>query len=341
MEKKFKNGLVLGKFYPPHNGHLHLIDSAFEQSENVHVLMCSLESETISGIDRFNWLTEIYKDNSNINIIHVTDENPQYPEEHPDFWEIWYNTVYNNIDELDVVFTSEDYGDPFAEALGIEHVLVDKDRIEVPVSGTMVRDNPSENWDFIPKVSRNYFQKKIVIIGAESTGKSTMVKKLSEHFNCKMVEEYGRTYTEPMGDLYELTKEDMENIATEHYNQVHDHDSDPTKFLFVDTEAITTKVFGKIYVDENFHSNIIEDIIKKQDYDLYFLLENDVPYFNDGNRLPENFRVVSNKKLKEELKNNNIDYISISGNYEKRFEKIVDRVENELLISDDVQYMSV
>jgi HTH-type transcriptional repressor of NAD biosynthesis genes len=327
MEKKFKNGLVLGKFYGLHKGHLHLIDSAFEQSENVHVLMCSLKSETISGVDRFHWLTEIYKDNPNVNIIHITDENPQYPEEHPDFWEIWYNTVYNNVEELDVVFTSEDYGVPFSKVLKIEHVLVDKDRLTVPISGTMVRSNPLSQWEFIPKISRGYFQKKIVIIGAESTGKSTMVENLAEYYNCKMIEEYGRTYTEPIGDLYELTVKDMENIATEHYDQVHRHDSDPTKFLFVDTEAITTKVFGQIYIDENFHSDVIEDVIKKQDYDFYFLLENDVPYINDGKRLPEDFRSVSNKKLKEELEKYNINYVSVSGNYEERFEKIKNHIK--------------
>ena len=134
--KRFRNSLVLGKFLPVTKGHLYLIDSAVVQSENVYVLCCSLETEPIPGKLRAKWLTQIYSESPNVKIIHVTDENPQLPEEDPDnFWDIWYKTVYSNVDKLDAIFTSEDYGYPFAESLGIEHVLVDKDRVAYPVSG--------------------------------------------------------------------------------------------------------------------------------------------------------------------------------------------------------------
>ena len=332
MEKKFKNALVLGKFYPPHNGHLYLIDSAFEQSETVHVLMCSLKSETIPGEDRFKWLSKIYENNPNINIIHCDDELPQYPEEDPDFWGIWYRTVYKYIKKLDAVFTSEDYGEPFANVLNIEHVLVDKKRLVVPVSGTLIRNCPFDHWEHIPRVARDNFKKKVVIMGAESTGKTTMVKTLAKHYNSKYVMEYGRTYTEAMDDINELNSFDMLQIALLHRDIVNRYDPDATKLLIVDTEAITTKVFGKIYVDKDFDSDGINDIIKAQDYDLYFLLENDVPYVNDGTRLPEEVRVYSNRLLKEELDKWGIKYISISGNYDERFKKIKRHIKKEFLL---------
>lgn len=328
MEKKFKNGLVLGKFYPPHNGHLHLINSAIEQCETVHVMICSLKSENISGTFRYHSLIRCFKGNKNVKIIHCTDENPQTPEEHPFFWKIWYDSVYNNIETLDVVFTSEDYGDEFAKVLGIEHVLVDKERVTVPISGTKVREDALREWEYIPDVVKGYFTVKIVIMGSESTGKSTMVNKLANFFNGKIVEETGRTYTENMPDLTKLTQRDMEIIALNHIIEVEKYDLEAKKFLFVDTEAITTKIFGEMYVDPKFESKSIELMIKAQKYDTYFLLENDVPFINDGTRHSEEIRTFTNKRLKEELTKHKIPYISITGNYEERYEKIKNEIVN-------------
>jgi len=81
MEKKFERGLVLGKFMPVHNGHLHLINTAAKQCEKLFVIVGSLKSEPINGILRYNWLKMIFEDDKNIEIIHCTDENPQKPEE--------------------------------------------------------------------------------------------------------------------------------------------------------------------------------------------------------------------------------------------------------------------
>ena len=342
--KKYKNGLVLGKFMPVHNGHLHLINTAIEQCETVYVMVCSIKAEPISGIFRFHSMMRCFPNMPNVKIIHCIDENPQTPEEHPLFWKIWYDSVYNSINSfnliyvkkgdevpekpLDVIFTSEDYGDPFAKVLGIDHVLVDKERTTVPISGTKVREDAFKQWDYIPNVVRGYFTKRIVIMGAESTGKSTIVQKLAEHFKSKFIEEYGRTYTEPMELPYKLTQRDMERIAFGHIIETDKYDMDAERFLFVDTEAITTKIFGELYVDPNFESKSIELMIKAQTYDHYFLLENDVPYVNDGTRLPEECREYSNRRLKEELKKHKIPFISISGTYEERFEKIKNEINN-------------
>ena len=161
MEKKFKNGLCLMKAYPPHLGHLFLIDSAIEQCETVHVMVCSLKREKIAGELRYGWVRDTYKDNPHVHVIHCDDENPQYTSECATIDEFynnyWVPTVYKNIKELDVVFTSENYGDEFAEYLKVEHVLVDKYRNRFPVSGTAVRNNPSDNFDLISEEVKQFF----------------------------------------------------------------------------------------------------------------------------------------------------------------------------------------
>jgi len=328
MEKKFKNGLVLGKLYPFHSGHKYLIDSALEQCEVVHVMVCSLKCETIDGKLRYEWVRDTYKDNPNVDVIHCTDENPQHPPECASVDEFynnyWVPSVYRCIKELDVVFTSEEYGDEFAKYLGVKHVLVDKERKTYPVSGTAVRTNPFDNWDLIDNNVKKYFMKKVVIMGPESVGKSTMIKKLAEHFNTNYIEEFGRTYTELTG-TDNLQIFDFEAIA--HWHNQHIEKAEPCKLLFIDTEAITTKIFGDMYLGEC-ESKYINEIINKQKFDLCLVLNVDVPWVDDGTRdFPEG-REEHLATIIHELDVRGREYVLITGdNYEERFQKALKEVE--------------
>ena len=280
MEKRFKNGLVLGKMMPPTNGHIYLINTAALQCETVYVMTCSRDNDPIPGKLRFTWLRKIYKNNPNVKIIHCTDENPQYPHEDINFWDIWYATVYSRIDELDVVFTGEDYGKPFAKCLGIKYV--DVNRTDVPISATMVRNNPHKYWDYIPEVVRPYYTKKIVVVGAESTGKSTLVKQIAKYFDIPYVEEYGREYTDTIPDGQELTAEDFNHIAMVHSDRIRE--SLGEKFLIVDTEAIITETFGELYIGDGFHTKEIRGYMDSQYFDLWLLTNTDIPWVDDGTR---------------------------------------------------------
>ena len=329
MLKKFKNGLCLMKAMPPTLGHLYLIDSAAEQCETTHVMICSDNTQPIDGALRYKWLCEIYADKPNINIIWCQDVNPQYPSECDSLDEFynkyWVPSVYSRIKELDVVFTSEDYGDEFARYLGIKHVSIDQQRQHVPVSGTAVRNDAFSNWDYIPQVVRSYYTKKVVIIGPESTGKSTLTKKLAEHFDTHYVEEYGRTFTEIHGTK-DLSQEDFDHIAIHHAEDIKKGLSHGYKLLFIDTEAIVTAVFGEMYL-ENYNNTIVNQIIANQTFDLYLLTDVDIPWVDDGTRDFPNARQTHFNRLKEELDNRKLPYVIINGNYDERFDKAVKEVE--------------
>jgi cytidyltransferase-like protein len=76
-------GLIIGKFLPPHTGHQYLIDFARNWVDRLTVLVCSLAAEPIPGAMRHAWMREMFPA---VNVVHVEDENPQEPHEHPDFW---------------------------------------------------------------------------------------------------------------------------------------------------------------------------------------------------------------------------------------------------------------
>ena len=306
---------------PPHNGHLFLINSAIKQCEKVVILICSLQNEPINGFLRWTWLKTIFEGQKNVEIIHVEDENPQKPEECDSietfYHQYWVPTVYKRIPKLDVVFTSEVYGEEFAMFLGIKHVLVDIDRVVHPISGTLVRKDAYTNWVHIPPIVQQYYSKRIVILGPESTGKTTLAKNLAQYYSSTYVEEYGRTYCETIKEAKLFDKDDFYNIAIKHSDDVlNAHD----KLIFVDTEALTTKIFGEMYLND-YHDERIDEIIKHQHYDLYLVMDIDVPWINDGTRDFPNDRDKHLNRITKGLDELNQKYILISGNYEERFNK--------------------
>jgi len=130
--KTYKNSLVLGKFYGIHFGHLYLIDTAIENSEKVNVIVTHNSTQFIPGKVRYNILKDNYKDNPNVIFHLVSDEGlPQHDyecESLDKFYSYWVPLVKNQVSDLDVVFTLEEYGDDFAHYLGVDHFLVDLER---------------------------------------------------------------------------------------------------------------------------------------------------------------------------------------------------------------------
>lgn len=336
MEKKFKSGLVLGKYYPFTMGHKYLIDTTIEQCDKVHVLVCSLKSEDIYGEIRYNWIKDTYKDNPNVIVHWCQDENPQKPEECSStdefYYKYWNPSVYSRIDFLDVVFTSENYGDEFAHYLGVEHVLVDINRKKYKVSGTKVRENPYKMKDNIPNIVKPYYTKKVVMIGPESVGKSTLTKYLSNYFGGNFIEEYGRTYCEKVKPPTEFEQGDFNYIALEHRRLVEESIETTDMVLFVDTEAITTKIFGEMYLND-FNSDMVDLLIDNQSYDLYLLLSPDVPWVDDNTREFPTGRMEHFLRIKKELDERNLPYVIINGeSYEERTNSAVLEIKKLLKI---------
>jgi len=156
-------GFILGKFLPLHRGHIYLIDYARSRVDHLTVLVCSLAREPIPGELRYRWVRDLYPD---VNVQHFSEDVPQYPHEHPDFWDIWRRTIRRFVPTgPDFVFTSETYGDRLAQILGARHLGVDLDRGTFPVSGTAVRADPLKYWDLIPPPVRAYYAEQLAVPG--------------------------------------------------------------------------------------------------------------------------------------------------------------------------------
>lgn len=186
--------------------------------------------------------------------------------------------------------------------------------------------------------------KKIVVIGPESTGKSTLCTQLAAHYQTQWVPEYAREYLLKHGtdyrfeQLLEIAKGqlELEKAATELImdSGLVDNDGLTTgvqhpRLLFIDTDMYVMKVWCE-FVFGQCHSWILDRLVE-QDYDLYLLANIDAPWVKDELREYPDF--ATREKLyhhyKDALVHQHVPWVDISGTYEERLQKaiaVVDRM---------------
>ncbi len=176
--------------------------------------------------------------------------------------------------------------------------------------------------------------KKIVIIGPESTGKSTLCEQLANYYQTIWCREYAREYLLKHGTNY--TYENLLTIAKGQIGledkaiaSVLDvaKDTAGSPLLFIDTNMYVMKVWCE-FVFDKCHQWIIEQIVNRQ-YDLYLLCNTDLPWMKD--ELREYPDLETRERLyhmyKDIMINQSTPWTNISGDYEERFEKAKEAVK--------------
>jgi len=335
--KKYKVGFVLGKWYPPTKGHMFLIEESARLCDTLYVLVCTLPyylEPFITGKERFNIIESYFKCHSNILVVHHEEILPQKPEEHKDFWAIWKNVIstYVPTENLEVVFSSEKYGESLAKIFNIKHICIDINRKTIPISGTKVRERKNDNWSYLPQLTKRKFIKKIAILGPESVGKSTLVKNISAHYNVPQLEEYGREYWNEHNGL--LTKISFKEIIEGHNDRLKVIiNSTEKRFVICDTDNITTQVFYDLMCKEQLFDL---SSIPTEEIDYRIVLQPNNLAHQDGTRtfLSKEEREDHFKRIILKLDKNNLEYSVLENtNYEQTFEECINIINKLIFLS--------
>lgn len=191
-------------------------------------------------------------------------------------------------------------------------------------------------WNGLNGQNKNML-KKIVIIGPESTGKSTLCEQLAQHYETMWCPEFAREYLITNGTNYEF--EDLLTIAKgqlaieDEYTAKLEQQSEPMLEngghipLFIDTDMYVMKVWCE-FVFNKCHQLVLDEITKRQ-YDLYLLCNIDLPWVKD--ELREYPDLHTRKKLyyiyKDIMINQSVPWVDICGNYEERLQKAITAVD--------------
>lgn len=168
---------------------------------------------------------------------------------------------------------------------------------------------------------------KIVILGPESTGKTTLTQALANHFQAPFVAEYAREYLEKKADrAYEL--KDLEAIGKGHVNAVQAMLKSNPPILFCDTDLVTLHIWSMDKFDQAVP--FVEANMKTQQANLYLLCKPDLKWEYDPLREDANRRDELYDWNAWVLKSMNATFVEIGGQGEKRTMRAIAAVESHL-----------
>jgi NadR type nicotinamide-nucleotide adenylyltransferase len=164
---------------------------------------------------------------------------------------------------------------------------------------------------------------KIAVVGPESTGKSTMSEFLANHYHTVWVPEFAREYCEKLTDA--PTWQDEINMFYGQLALEEEYLPKANKLLICDTTFITVKIWSD-YTFGRSPQEVLDEL-PKHPYELYILLDIDLPWEEDPLRdfphLREHFMEVWHKELKEL----NANYVTVSGAGDDRYQKAVAAID--------------
>ncbi len=170
--------------------------------------------------------------------------------------------------------------------------------------------------------------KKVVVIGPESTGKTTLSQSLSSHYGAPWVPEFARSYLDRLGRPYVL--EDLTRIAR---GQLEGEDLELQKagtLLICDTDLYVLKVWSEHAFGTC--DPWILDRIAERTYDLYLLTGIDLPWTDDPQREhPEPaMREYFHRVYRDLVLQSITPWKDIRGNQQERLSRSIEAIGNIL-----------
>jgi HTH-type transcriptional repressor of NAD biosynthesis genes len=332
---KYKCGIYCGSFNPLHLGHVRCIINAANQCETlVLVIANGVNRNEINIRARYRWLYEITKHLDNVRLLILEDTAPTKADYTEKYWYADAKTVLDFAGQtVNALFCGSDYAENgmwtacYPEA---ELVILPRDEI----SSTEIRNKPLAHWDWLPNVVKPYYAKKILIIGGESTGKSTLAINLARHFNTNYLEEVGRDISERSGTDTLMLPEDFTDILLQHKTREIEALKYSNRLLFEDTDCLTTLFYLYFLksADREKNETLAAAIAGLNRYDLVIFLEPDVAFVQKGDRNEAIAadRLKYSEFLKSFYREQGFGFYEIHGNYQERFDSSVRLVENLL-----------
>jgi HTH-type transcriptional regulator, transcriptional repressor of NAD biosynthesis genes len=331
MPRRSGHGLIVGKFYPPHAGHHHLIAVAAAACRRVTVVVAPASTDSIPLDLRLAWLREAHAATPWVRFVGVIDDH-RIDYDDPAVWDAHCALFARAIgdDPVDTVFTSEPYGDELARRFAADNVSVDPRRHAYPVSGTAVRADPVAHWRHLTPAVRAWLTRRVVVVGAESTGTTTLARELAAALrrrggvwaDTRWVPEYGRELTERKlaarrvddraATVFDVTwtAADFVDVALAQ-NAAEDAAARAGgPILVCDTDSRATAVWEERYLGRTGPATV--ELARRPD--LYLLTDDvGVPFEDDGLRDGEHLRSWMTGRFRDVLRASGVATVELTG----------------------------
>lgn len=336
IKKRFKHGLIVGKFFPPHEGHLYLIRSAAQFCKKVTVIIDDHSHPTLPVDIREQAIVEAIEFRN----VHVESSLRKF--------------LQSRGKTIDAFFTSGNKYAFIGEKL--KSTVVNVDRSVFPITSAYIRENTTASWSSILQLAQSYMCKRVVIVGSESSGKTTLCELLASHYHDKggafgftpHVPEFGREYTysklaieQGIAFKKKQTKPGMDNLVWSENDFIqiakvqNEWENEATKkgspLIICDTDSFATAIWHERYRG-NFPKSF-QKIIRELPKRLLYVIANEkeVKFAADEIRDGESYRTWMREKFESELVKNSFNYIVASGTPEIRTKTVASEIQKRLV----------
>ncbi|MCA8922772.1 MAG: AAA family ATPase [Planctomycetes bacterium] len=306
-------GVTVGKFYPLHLGHAHLLREASRQVDRLVVVVGFRPGQELPGELRAGWIRELFPE---AEVVLTPEDLPEAPEP-------WAARTLELLGgrRPDLAFTSEAYGEAWAAALGARHVGVDPPRATFPISGTALRADLAAHWPLLSGPAKAHFARRVVVLGVESSGTTTLARALAQALETPWVPEYGRAYWEGRAsgpDPERWTPDEFLHIARAQASLEDALARRANRALVCDTDPLATAVWARRYLGRP-HAPVARFAARRAPA-LYLLTAPDFGFVQDGTRESEAFRAAMHAWFVEALEASGVPWRLVEGPPEERLE---------------------
>lgn len=342
-EQDFAHGVVVGKFAPLHRGHEYLIRAALARCKKVTLI--SYSQPELAGCEparRQRWITALFP---TVNALVLSANEVQQWRQQG--WKLpmpdnaaadirqrefvaellWQQQLH----DVDVVFSSEAYGDGFATYLQqfftrrlqrhhvVRHICVDEARRAVPVSASAIRADVHGMRQWLSPQVYGDFVGRICLLGGESSGKSTLAQALAQQWQSEWVPEFGRYWWLLKNAGFDA--EDYLHIARQQQRLEDFAAQRAQRYLFCDTGAQVTLCY---YQDQFGEAACPPPLLQAalQPYQHRLLLKNDFTFVQDGTRRDAAFSARQFAWHLEFLQQHRLPFQVIEGPLAQRLEQV-------------------
>lgn len=277
---------VLMTAMPPTKGHKALIQFADQYAGAIgtrsNVVVCTQPSEPFS-LHRIRAVVEITDALPNTRVNSVYHEMEQNADA-PGFWDMWRGILHGKgAKDGDIYIASEVYGKRLADEMNGKFMPYDPERSIMPIKATKVREDVYDMWTAIAPEFAKHLTRRITIFGAESTGKTTLAKRLSEVTESYFVPEYARPYLE--NTVNEITVSSMTDIwKGQAALQQSARMWEPRQFIIQDTDLFSTVGYWEFpHWQDTIGAppeGLVADAIHQKS-DLYLITKSNIPFEAD------------------------------------------------------------
>lgn len=319
-----KLGVVVGKFSPLHLGHEWMIKEAAKQCDKLFIVSYSNpELEGCEAVRRQQWLNTRFPHITSVVI--PPDHQMPLNTASDDEQQQYFGRVLRDLNYgAHVLFCSEAWGHACAEVLSkhlghkVNAVILDVDRTIVPVSGTKIREAPGKYAQYMSKEVNDTFIRRIVLLGGESCGKTTLAQALAKHFDTSWVPEYGREmYVQQNGVL---TQENLTTVARVQIEHEKYELTKAKRYLFCDTSPLTTSAYS-MWMFNRIDPKLAA--LAKRQYHGAIFCSPDIPFVQDGTRSSNDFRMDQHEWYKSVIPTLKYPVLEVSGSVDERMSSVI------------------